>query len=103
MEKITRVGNSFKVAKNEYESKYVAVYAEDSGWAYAWLSDIIAVAGWRGKVLMMKFGEEILLPALYGAKVVVKPIDDEKDNQFLWVEEITLDNQILKDMVIEMM
>ena len=103
MEKITRVGNSIKVAKNDYESKYIAVYAEDSGWAYVWLTDIVAAAGWRGKVLMMKFGEEILLPALYGAKVNVESIGEEDDNQFLWVKEITLDDQILKDMVNEMM
>lgn len=103
MEKITRVGNSLKVAKNDYESKYVAVYCETSGWAYAWLSDIVAAAGWRGKVLMMKFGEEILLPALYGAKVILEAVGEEKDNQFMWVKEITLDEQILKDMVSEMM
>lgn len=103
MEKIMRVGNSIKVAKNDYESKYVAVYAEESGWAYAWLSDVVAAAGWRGKVLMMKFGEEILLPALYGAKVTVEAIGEEQDNQFLWIKTITLDETILKDMVSEMM
>lgn len=103
MEKITRVGNSLKVAKNDYESKYVAVYAEESGWAYAWLSDVVAAAGWRGKVLMMKFGEEILLPVLYGAKVNLESVGEEEENKFLWVKEITLDEQILKDMVSEMM
>ena len=103
MEKITRVGNSTKVARNDYESKYVAVYCETSGWAYVWLSDIVAAAGWRGKVLMMKFGEEIILPALYGAKVTLEAIGEEEGDKFLWVKEITLDEQILKDMVSEMM
>lgn len=103
MEKVTRVGNSFKVADNTYQSKYVAVYTEESGWSYIWLSDIIAAAGWRGKVLMMKFGEEILLPALYGAKVVVDIIDDGAGNKFGWVKEIAFDNNVLKDMVVEMM
>ena len=103
MEKITKVGNSIKVAKNDYESKYVAVYCEVSGWAYAWLSDIVAAAGWRGKVLMMKFGEDILLPALYGANITVEAIGEEEGNNFLWVKEITLDDNILKDMINEMM
>lgn len=103
MEKITRVGNSIKVAKNDYESKYVAVYAEDSGWAYVWLTDIVAAAGWRGQVLMMKFGEEIIIPALYGAKVDIETIGEKEESQFLWVKEIIIDEQVLKDMVIEMM
>lgn len=103
MEKIISVGKDIKEAQNEYGSKYVWVRTEESGFVGVFLSAIRDAAGWRGVSIAMKFGEEILIPALVNAEVEVENVSNDNGGRVLyWAKKVVIDKEIIKEMFEEM-
>lgn len=96
MEKITRVGNEVRVAANEYASKYIAVYAGEI-WGYVWMSDVARAAGWRGKLVSMKYGADAIAVALEGGEVEFEEVQEG----LFWASDVVVNMDILKEMIAE--